>query len=620
MRSFFTLLLTALLVDSAKAFTRPNVRLHFGSGCQKRPKCILPSKIAMQTSFSDQLTGIQSQADSKKYVAMIRTAAYSSSITITSTDKMQILAEIGVRRSELDDSSLAVCLLLISKLNFNLSDPAVSTIIEVIMDSFGNRTSKNSAAQITASNTIGILSTLIRSGGRWSDFPISARDLLLARIESTIFSEPASDRYLPDIVWSLGKLRAEFRTLGPGFRTSLMAAVSNMGGGTNIKCVEQREMCDVAKLLYGLSQMKVRWTDDMSDTAKATAILLLSYRSSKMNENEIVNSIYSLGKMECRWSSLPGKTQRNLFIDAQRVSSDMSESAVSNTLWYGLDNTPYMQSHNQKIFNTLSNEHLSDFRGFGKMGVAWKYMAPETRGALSVRLVMVSPMCPHSTSITFTGLNKMGAIWDTLPAPVRAALESSCPLSSQASEQIVANILHSLGSMGASYSEDLLDETKHRLESSFAAVASSFTSQGLSNAVYGFARMGHRCESWSEHLLHSFEGALFRDRPSSIRHMGDQSVSNIVWSLGQCGAVWPNADIDTDSDTDSDPDASTDRAGGIDAKYRISFESSAMIALSIKNKAHLMSEQGLSNTLMGLAKVRCTGRYSERQMCRLTYK
>ena len=333
MRLFSTLLLTALLVDSVKALAKPGVRLHFGSACQKRPKCTLPSKIAMQISFSDQLTGIQSQADSKKYIAMIRTAAYDSSSAITSTEKMQILAEIGVRRSELDDSSLAVCLLLISKLNFNLSDPAVSTIIEDIMDSFGNRPTKKSATEITASNTIGILNTLIRSSGRWSDFPVSARDLLLARIESTIFLDPASDRYLPDVVWSLGKLRAEFRTLGHGFRNSLMAAVSNMGGGTNIKGVEQREMCDVAKLLYGLSQMRVRWTDDMSETAKATAIMLLTYRSSKMNENEIVNSIYSLGKMECRWSSLPGKTQRNVFLEAQRVSSDMSALAVSNTLW-----------------------------------------------------------------------------------------------------------------------------------------------------------------------------------------------------------------------------------------------------------------------------------------------
>ena len=287
----------------------------------------------MQLSFSDHVTGIQSPVDSKKYVAMIKTAAYSSSVTITSADKMQILAEISVRQSELDDSSLAVCLLLISKLNFDLSDPAVSTIVEDIMESLGSRSFKNSVFEMTASNTIGILNTLIRSGGKWSDLPILARDLLLAKIELTVLLDAASDRYLPDVVWSFGKLRAEFRTLGHGFRNSLMTAVSNMGSGTNIKNVEHREMCDVAKLLYGLSQMKVRWTDDMSDSAKATAILLLSHRSSKMNENEIVNSIYSLGKMECRWSSLPGKTQRNLFVDAQRVSGDMSASAVSNTLW-----------------------------------------------------------------------------------------------------------------------------------------------------------------------------------------------------------------------------------------------------------------------------------------------
>ena len=246
------------------------------------------------------------------------------------------------------------------------------------------------------------------------------------------------------------------------------------------------------------------------------------------------------------------------------------------------------------------------------MSVVWKYMAPETRAALSARLVAVSPMCPHSTSITFTGLNKMGATWASLPVAVRAALESSCPLPSQATEQIVANILHSLGSMGVSYSEDLLDDTKHRLESSFTAVASSFTSQGLSNAVYGFAKMGHQCGDWSEQLLGSFEEALFRDRPSSVGRMGDQSVSNIVWSLGQCGAVWPDADRDIDISTIGVGMG----LGGFGVKYRVSSESSAMISMSIKNKAHLMSEQGLSNTLMGLAKVRCIDRIRHRPIYR----
>jgi hypothetical protein len=330
MKSFFTVLLIASLVDHINAFEKPRAHLHVGTG--KSHKYKLSSQIALQISFSDHVTRIQSQVDSKKYVAMIQAAAYGSGSTITSTDKMQILSEIAVRRIELDDTSLAECLLLISKLNFNSNDPAISKAIEDIMDSFGSRTSKKSATQSTASDTIGILRTFVRSGGRWSDFPITARDLLLARIECTIFNDADSDRYLPDAVWSLGKLRAEYRTLGNGFRNALMVAVSNMGG-TNIKNVEQREMCDVAKLLYGLSQIKVRWTDDMSDSAKATAVLLLSYRSSKMNENEIVNSIYSLGKMQCRWSSLPGKTQRNLFTDAMRVSGDMSASAVSNTLW-----------------------------------------------------------------------------------------------------------------------------------------------------------------------------------------------------------------------------------------------------------------------------------------------
>lgn len=226
------------------------------------------------------------------------------------------------------------------------------------------------------------------------------------------------------------------------------------------------------------------------------------------------------------------------------------------------------------------------------MGVSWKYLDSDSKDALLGRMVTVSPLGPHSASMAFTGLSKMGASWDSLPADARSSLQDSFPMPSQASEQVVANMIHSYGSMGALYARDLTAETKDRLTASFVTVAPAFTVQGLSNTLHGLSKMGFRMEEWPDALLRSFESALFGSRASSIRHMKDQGVSNTVWSLGHCGALW------TAAKTDAKDDA---RKGA--TRCRLSSEMCLQLSRSIASNAPQMTEQGLSNTLLGLAKV-----------------
>ena len=174
------------------------------------------------------------------------------------------------------------------------------------------------------------------------------------------------------------------------------------------------------------------------------------------------------------------------------------------------------------------------------MEASWKYLAAETmvREALIAQLVAMSPLGLHSASMAFTGFSKMKATWTSLPLAARNALEESLPAQVQgrgqvqgqgrATEQVVANMIHSLGCMGALHSTDLSRDSQDRLEAAFIAIAPSFTDQGLSNTLYGFARMGFRFEDWPDRLQVSLEAALFGDRPSSVLHMKDQSISNSI--------------------------------------------------------------------------------------------
>ena len=290
-------------------------------------------------SFAEMFDGMKKQKDSKKFVSLLKTAAHARDSILTAEDRSLLLGEIEIRYSQFDFSSLAECLWLISKMNFNCSDPAVSSMIVDIIDSLAAASPRqingsSSINGVSAKSMARLLNGLVRTSGKWSDLPLAARELLLSRIVTSMFIEPSSYPYIADAVWSLGKLNAEFRSLDNAFRVALMVAISKMGEESLYDGVQSSPTIDIAKLLYGLSQMKLRWSSDMSESAKLTVTSLLSSRSHSMNENEIVNSVYSLGKMECRWTALTSGTQKNLLVDIQRVSCMMATPAVANTLWY----------------------------------------------------------------------------------------------------------------------------------------------------------------------------------------------------------------------------------------------------------------------------------------------
>ena len=227
-------------------------------------------------------------------------------------------------------------------------------------------------------------------------------------------------------------------------------------------------------------------------------------------------------------------------------------------------------------------------RGLGKMRAHWKNLSPEIHDSLLGQLSSIGAMSGQSLSMTVIGLSKLGATWDSLTPKCRLTLQRGFPSPIQSSEQIVANVIHSFGIMGVKYAENLDDETKGKIANSFITVASTFTGQGLSNTMYGWAKMGYRFEQWPHNLHFEWESAFFSSRsPCSISRMKDQSVSNSIWSLGQCGAAWASQSI-------SFPTA---------GRYMLTSNFCSIICRSIESNFEQMTEQGLSNTLMGLAKV-----------------
>ena len=151
-------------------------------------------------------------------------------------------------------------------------------------------------------------------------------------------------------------------------------------------------------------------------------------------------------------------------------------------------------------------------------------------------------------------------------------------------EQVVSNVVYSLGGMGATAAE-LSD---HELSALFNLVGSpdSYSVHGLSMVIYGLAKMK---VAWRQiplptqvalatNLLSiSFEG---RTGSSNL-----QALSNILWGLGQMEVVW--ADIH----------------GGNDSDNTVFATARTRVHLLLRAYATSMEDQGLSNSMLGLAKV-----------------
>lgn len=110
-----------------------------------------------------------------------------------------------------------------------------------------------------------------------------------------------------------------------------------------------------SKLIYGLSQLGVNWqSNDLSTKAQLNLVASLAHYLPRMNELEVVNVIYSLGKMNVMWSkSLPTSFKNVLLKELERVTPEMSPTAISNTLW-----------------------------AMGKCGVSWRSLTPRFRNKI----------------------------------------------------------------------------------------------------------------------------------------------------------------------------------------------------------------------------------------------
>ena len=551
----------------------------------------LSSVIINNPDDTNVMERLRSAPNSKAFVSLLKRTARTAS-RLTDAEKADICGEIDLRFSQLDFFQLSECLWSMGTLKMKRDDVTMIQLRSDIIESLRSIKGKEGVSDKAMAS---ILNGLVNTGGSkaWIDLPTDARELLLSRVASSVFEVSIEQRVYgltPDVLWSLGKLSIELRTLKTDFRRSLMQAIVVATSSDNKEDGRNDGMA-VGRLVYGLSQMGARWpgSSSLSDAAKRGLLDALAWHwgQGQMSEQTLVNTVYALGKMECPYLSLPTNTRRLLLTELQRTSNVMGP-AVANVLW-----------------------------ALGRMKAKWSLLSESFRRSMLVRIVDVSPMGSHALTIAVTGLAKMGATWsdvDLDSATRTAMLDAAIQLCQGATEQQLSNLVYGLAKMGATWTvstqpsqpathnhdndngndrtaigEQLPEELRVQIMMAVETLAPKFTDLGLTNTIYGLAKMG--CElkepSLPRSALAALSVAVFGPmrgsgsgsssgsgsgqglrQSSRLSRMSDQSVSLLVWSFGVGGVKWTNGHAD---------DVAATRSGSLSLSQQPSTAASVLV-------------------------------------------
>jgi len=430
-------------------------------------------------------------------------------------------------------------------------------------------------------------------------------------------------KQLVDVVWCLGKARAEPRFLQPKFMSSLWEALTTT-------TLEKRSS---SKLMYGLANMRIQWKEIPTNVA---ALLLdaLAVQTPAMNELELSSVVFSFGKMEVQWETqLPIALRTQIMDELFRTSAFMGEVGVSTVLL-----------------------------GLGKSGAQWGSIPLRLRSALTEQLHQNPRLGPQAYSNCASGLARLGATFDTLPPRMREVLvrglrhalslpssphpsassSSSVTAAAAASEQTLSTVVWALGSLDMDYRLHLDSRGRAALDALLLARVPELTLQGVSNTVYGLARMHwslryaspelrlaleRRLQWWAKtagvDVAVTAEGGRTRNEApegqGSVTHT--QAASNIMWGLGQFRVRWPSplaplpsaASARSEEQEEEGEEGDEERSGesgdtDIESsgagEYTLPAEVAEALLSKVTAALPFMSEQGVSNTLSGLANMK----------------
>ena len=468
-----------------------------------------------------------------------------------------------------------------------------------------------------ASNTISGLGRLEVS---WNSLPQSLRQAIGEAFLS--YLPVLGPKGLAMSVHGLGRMSADISTLPSQFRENIMIATCNISSvfnaqevantlyglgkiGTNFpdlstyqgrllfkensgnkyltKCAAvqlmkaftreawQMSAQGISNSLWGLMLMQAHWTI-FTGSQKNAIMQTLSRELCNMDEQQMANTIYSLGSMGMTWNSL--KDHEVQLVDS---SEETAEDLQENLIFALGETTSHM----------VPAGVVMTMIGLGKMGASWKTLPPHLKSRISDALVRVLRSASNRTvsaiifaltvfeirwgdlgekvqtairesigrsywdsvdfmssgegggaqlvqntslidSILYDTSTKKAAVPRQVPAPKYIEPQSSLELDARITNSREQHLVYTLGildvtwdELGISAQRSICNSLKYRLF--------NMDEQGVVNSLYGFSCMGVK---WNQ-LDDSLKAALLEALRRVSDSMGEQGVAVTVLSLAK---------------------------------------------------------------------------------------
>ena len=474
-----------------------------------------------------------SHASNQEFVNSIRSSAQSS----TNPDAASILDELDFRINSFDFVTLCECLVTITNAE-TVQDRRHQNLITETLSALERSTLKEMPNYgVTPQSILNLLTALVRSEYRWGQLKIEYREALTSHIRDILSTDTTSVSVLSEICWCLGKLKFDHDK-------DLLGLIS--------KIPESHTLTDasISRLVHGYFLLGIRW-NQLSKLSRRNVVIAGVASMGAMNDQSLSSYLYAMAKMGASWSVFDALQLEETFSHIKRVIPLANDVLLSNILW-----------------------------SLGRLGCKADTIPHHVLKAVYFRVHQLSPLGPSTFASTVFSLNTIGVKYRDLPNTAIVDFEQSFGIYVSPSELSVSTLIYGLGCMGFQLSKSSAS-VQHRLFSALHSILPQVTAQGLSNILYGLAKMadedfsvGDKNETWAL-LLDATRYMMLKDVTSL------QATSNVVWSLGQLCSRHPSlADIAARNNSI------------LDSFY-----------YAIDRYADKMNEQALSNTLSGLAKV-----------------
>jgi len=401
------------------------------------------------------------------------------------------------------------------------------------------------------------LGGLARMRFKWSQLPEQMRTDIVTALDLVAIN--FNDREIGNCLHSLSKLQIPWTSLPPSVRSALLevfvresaALISQQGsmaiyslgmmglditstpqaiqdhiylvGSTVVQEASHNRRRTVAQqvtnVVYGFAKMACKWPTIPPHVQRGITDAILSLHQS-LNEQEVANLLYSLGLVECKWENLDPEVQHVLLdttaerfprMIAQGLSCSIYGLALMGAKW--CDFPPSLCSAAAEGIHHMFEDNF----GASKGALNHARAAETSQGVANI----------------VYSLGLLGASWSELPPAISGGLtQGLIRWAPELTSQELSNAIYGLGMLKAQY-EDLSFEMRDALVSCLSRIMTSMNDQEVCSTLHGYAKMG---ATW-ETLPHAQQKAIYV-AIASLARVGELCLACSLYSLGMMGAQW----------------------------------------------------------------------------------